>query len=61
VELARNLGLAVTAEGVESERVLMRLRELGCDFAQGYHLGRPASGERCGRALARFAERAAAA
>src|SRR3954470_4417628 len=61
IELARNLGLCVTAEGVESEAVLLRLAALGCDFAQGYHLGRPASGEDCGRALARFARRAALA
>jgi EAL domain-containing protein (putative c-di-GMP-specific phosphodiesterase class I)/GGDEF domain-containing protein len=61
IELGRNLGLSVTAEGVESEAVLLRLAALGCDFAQGYHLGRPASGEDCGRALARFARRAALA
>jgi EAL domain-containing protein (putative c-di-GMP-specific phosphodiesterase class I)/GGDEF domain-containing protein len=61
IELGRNLGLSVTAEGVESEAVLLRLAALGCDFAQGYHLGRPTSGEDCGRALARFARRAALA
>jgi diguanylate cyclase (GGDEF)-like protein len=58
IELARNLGLSVTAEGVETEPVLLRLAALGCDHAQGYHLGRPASGEDCGRTLARFARRA---
>jgi EAL domain-containing protein (putative c-di-GMP-specific phosphodiesterase class I)/GGDEF domain-containing protein len=61
IELGRNLGLCVTAEGVESEAVLLRLAALGCDFAQGYHLGRPVSGEDCGRTLARFARRAALA
>jgi EAL domain-containing protein (putative c-di-GMP-specific phosphodiesterase class I) len=55
IELARNLGLCVTAEGVETEPVLLRLAALGCDYAQGYHLGRPASAEECGRTLARFA------
>ena len=36
IELGRNLGLDVTAEGVETpESVLERLRELGCDYAQG--------------------------
>jgi diguanylate cyclase (GGDEF)-like protein len=58
IELARNLGLRVTAEGVETEPVLLRLAALGCDFAQGYHLGRPVSGADCGRTLARFARNA---
>jgi EAL domain-containing protein (putative c-di-GMP-specific phosphodiesterase class I) len=61
IDLARNLGLCVTAEGVESEPVLLRLAALGCDFVQGYHLGRPVPGADCGRALARFARRAALA
>ncbi len=41
VELAHNLGLKVVAEGVESARVMSMLRELNCDLAQGYYLGRP--------------------
>ncbi len=41
IELAHNLGLSVVAEGVEKRAVLERLAELGCDVAQGYHLGRP--------------------
>ncbi len=41
VELAHNLGLSVVAEGVENEAVWLLLRELGCDQAQGYHMGRP--------------------
>lgn len=41
IDLAHNLGLRVVAEGVEEEEVLTRLRCLGCDAAQGYHLGRP--------------------
>ena len=50
IELARNLGLSVTAEGVESESIRASLRQLGCDFAQGFHIGRPAPAEEC-RAL----------
>jgi EAL domain-containing protein (putative c-di-GMP-specific phosphodiesterase class I) len=34
--------MTVTAEGIESARQLASLRELGCDLAQGYLLGRPA-------------------
>jgi diguanylate cyclase (GGDEF)-like protein len=41
IELARNLGLTTVAEGVEDAGTLTRLRELGCDQAQGFHLGRP--------------------
>jgi len=41
IDLAHNLGLEVTAEGVETEPVCRRLRELGCDMAQGYYLARP--------------------
>ena len=41
IELARNLGLRVTAEGVESSRVLDLLRAGGCDGAQGYFISRP--------------------
>jgi EAL domain-containing protein (putative c-di-GMP-specific phosphodiesterase class I) len=47
IELGRNLGLHVTAEGVESEGVKRTLVELGCDFAQGFHIGRPAVAEEC--------------
>jgi EAL domain-containing protein (putative c-di-GMP-specific phosphodiesterase class I) len=42
IDLARNLKLAVTAEGIESEDVVRRLTELGCDYGQGFFLGRPA-------------------
>jgi diguanylate cyclase (GGDEF)-like protein/PAS domain S-box-containing protein len=41
VRLGHSLGLAVVAEGVESPLQLQRLRELGCDRAQGYLFGRP--------------------
>ena len=41
IDLAHNLGLGATAEGVEDAATLERLRALGCDHAQGYHFGRP--------------------
>lgn len=41
IGLAHSLGFRVVAEGVESAAILALLRELGCDEAQGYHLGRP--------------------
>lgn len=41
IELARNLGLKVIAEGVENEGTLVHLEALACDQAQGYFTGRP--------------------
>jgi diguanylate cyclase (GGDEF)-like protein/PAS domain S-box-containing protein len=41
VDLAANLGLRSIAEGVETKTQLDRLRELGCDQAQGYYFARP--------------------
>jgi diguanylate cyclase (GGDEF)-like protein len=43
VDLGHALGLAVVAEGVEHESQIEQLRELGCDAAQGYAIGRPVS------------------
>ena len=44
VDLGRNLGLEVVAEGVETAEQWDRLRDLGCDTAQGYYLSRPMPG-----------------
>jgi len=41
VDLAHNLGLTVTAEGVETGTVYEKLREIGCDYYQGYYVGEP--------------------
>jgi EAL domain-containing protein (putative c-di-GMP-specific phosphodiesterase class I) len=41
IDLARNLGLRVVAEGVESADILTALADLGCDVAQGFHISRP--------------------
>jgi diguanylate cyclase (GGDEF)-like protein len=41
VDLAHALGCIVSAEGVETIRELGVLRTLGCDYAQGYLLGKP--------------------
>jgi EAL domain-containing protein (putative c-di-GMP-specific phosphodiesterase class I) len=40
VELGRNLGLRVVAEGVENAETWDQLRVLGCDVAQGYFLSK---------------------
>ncbi len=45
LSLAHILGLSVTAEGVETSEQLGLLRALGCECAQGYLIGRPATAE----------------
>ncbi len=52
IDLGRNLGLRVTAEGVETENVKDVLAELGCDYAQGFYVGRPVVAQECTRYLA---------
>lgn len=42
VRLGHGLGMTVTAEGIENQRQLSLLRDIGCDLGQGYLLGRPA-------------------
>jgi EAL domain-containing protein (putative c-di-GMP-specific phosphodiesterase class I) len=49
VTLAHELGLTVTAEGVETADQAQALRELGCDHAQGMFFGAPGPGDRLGR------------
>jgi EAL domain-containing protein (putative c-di-GMP-specific phosphodiesterase class I) len=41
IDLAHNLGLKVTAEGVETQAAWDILEILGCDCSQGYFVGRP--------------------
>jgi diguanylate cyclase (GGDEF)-like protein/PAS domain S-box-containing protein len=41
IDMAHALDMVVSAEGVETEEQRARLTDLGCDRAQGYHLGAP--------------------
>lgn len=41
VDLARNLGLTLVAEGIESDEVMAHLASLGCHTGQGYFFSRP--------------------
>ncbi|QDS87682.1 Cyclic di-GMP phosphodiesterase Gmr [Rosistilla ulvae] len=43
ITLAHNLGVTVTAEGIETQRQLRRLRDLECDLGQGYYFSEPKS------------------
>ena len=48
VGLARDFGKKTIGEGVEDEATLQRLRDLGVDYAQGFHIGRPAPAHELG-------------
>jgi diguanylate cyclase (GGDEF)-like protein len=41
IDLGRNLGLEVTAEGVETQETWDALVRMGCGMVQGYHMSRP--------------------
>jgi len=41
IELAHNMGLQVVAEGIEDQHTLELLREMGCDYGQGYYMAKP--------------------
>ncbi|MDA8349801.1 MAG: EAL domain-containing protein [Pseudomonadota bacterium] len=51
IAMARHLNIELIAEGVESWPQLERLRELGCDRAQGFLLARPVPAGQCRRFL----------
>ncbi|MDA8195395.1 MAG: EAL domain-containing protein [Thermaerobacter sp.] len=48
IELARNLGLNIIAEGVESKEQMIRLQELGCYTMQGYYFSHPLPADQFG-------------
>jgi EAL domain-containing protein (putative c-di-GMP-specific phosphodiesterase class I) len=45
IDLARNLGLTLVAEGIETEAALNHLISLGCDIGQGFFILRPQPAE----------------
>jgi len=47
VQLGHNLQLTVIAEGVETPAQRQVLTDIGCDEAQGYLIGRPATADAC--------------
>lgn len=46
IAMAHQLGLSVTAEGIETVEQATHLKDLHCDFLQGYLLGKPSSPEK---------------
>lgn len=43
INLSHNLGIEIICEGVEHQRDMELLNELGCDYAQGYYISKPTS------------------
>ncbi|MDX6343172.1 MAG: hypothetical protein QOH87_3310, partial [Trebonia sp.] len=41
VQVGRDLGMQVVAEGIEQPRQLAELREMGCGYGQGFLVARP--------------------
>ncbi|MGH3682942.1 MAG: EAL domain-containing protein, partial [Natronosporangium sp.] len=54
VELGRELGMRVVAEGVETAAQRQMLTRLGCTAGQGFHLATPTSVDRIGETLLRM-------
>jgi len=43
VNLSRAFGYSIVAEELETEEDVSTVREMGVDFGQGYHIGKPQS------------------
>ena len=55
--LARNLGMEVIAEGIETEEQFQQLKMLGCEFGQGFLFSRPVGSESVEHLLAQDSKR----
>ncbi|MFL6618185.1 MAG: EAL domain-containing protein, partial [Povalibacter sp.] len=53
ISIAHLLGKSTVAEGVETSDQVRTLRELGCDFAQGYFFAKPVLAEELPAVIAR--------
>jgi EAL domain-containing protein (putative c-di-GMP-specific phosphodiesterase class I) len=53
IGIARSLGIAVLAEGIESPQHVVQLRKLGCDQGQGNYLHAPVGAVACVELLQR--------
>jgi diguanylate cyclase (GGDEF)-like protein len=52
IAMGHDLGLSLVAEGIESQEQVNRLGELGCDFGQGFFIGKPITARQVNDALA---------
>jgi EAL domain-containing protein (putative c-di-GMP-specific phosphodiesterase class I) len=51
IQLGQSLGMTTVAEGIEEYGQLAALRQMGCDFAQGFYFSRPVPAAEAGRLL----------
>ncbi|NJM12323.1 MAG: EAL domain-containing protein [Synechococcaceae cyanobacterium SM1_2_3] len=42
IQLGKGLDMEIITEGIETEEQFTRLAQMGCDYAQGYLIARPA-------------------
>jgi diguanylate cyclase (GGDEF)-like protein/PAS domain S-box-containing protein len=52
IGMGHALGLAIVAEGIETQEQVDRLGQLGCDYGQGYLIGKPLTAKQVSDALA---------
>ncbi|WP_421696330.1 putative bifunctional diguanylate cyclase/phosphodiesterase [Aestuariivirga sp.] len=52
ISMGHALGLTIVAEGIENQEQVDRLGDLGCDFGQGYFIGKPLTAKQVNDALA---------
>lgn len=45
ISIGTSLGMRIVAEGVETEEHAVALSQMGCDYLQGYHFGKPMKAE----------------
>ena len=57
IAMAHQLGLSVVAEGIETEEQLKFLRDQGCEYGQGFLLGKPMPAEKISRGVSRGRDR----
>ena len=46
VQMSHDIGIKCCAEGVETEEQYNFIKEIGCDYIQGYFVGKPAPPEK---------------
>ena len=56
IKLAANLGMDVIAEGVESEEQLNFLKDMNCEFAQGYYYSKPVDSSLASEMVEKFSQ-----
>ena len=51
IALAHSLGMNAVAEGIETEEQLEQLKQLGCEYGQGYLFSKPVDSQKASKLL----------